>query len=356
MPIVWRLIVRSYLATFFLCFFASIGLGLLIKHKKMADYIASGAPIDQVILLSLCILSFSLPLLIGFSSLVTSFITSYKLSSSKEFIALSSIGLNIRDLFFPLYVLAFFFSCLSFLITSELIPIAKLVTNKIYLDSSNINPLILLRKNNLPFVKGIYSEMELKEGGKRCEDLLIAHFDTNRSRIDLFFAKELSFQGDLVLSGKEVSTLFYLPTAGETRDHLLIDRCKTMEMPSNLVDRLIEKEGKLCKLDTITFHRLFTKITRLKQSEICHRITLGLMPFCFSLLGLSFGLFTGRSYAKQTIVQFTLLFAIYLFSFFLIRKPKFPFILELSITIFLHVVVLSAAYIRRRNLEKGVIA
>ncbi len=352
MPVVWRYVTKTYLKIFSLCLLTLFGMGFLIKYKKLMLLIVAGATSKQAFLITLCMLSTTLPHILGLCTFISTFLTTYKLNSSGETAALRSSGLSFSMIFAPLYFAGGFLLLTSFFLVSEGIPYTKLLLNKLCIESQTINPLVLLRKNSLPFVKNIYTEMHLNDNGSASDNVLVAYFLEDEKRIALLLAEKLDYT-DKTLNGENVAWIINSPSKGETFDHLIIDNQAQITSPESLFTSLLNKSLRSSDLTIFSLYSL-AKIQTLKAKvEFFQRISKILYPFTFTILGLSSALINRKRLREWSLLFLFLAGFFYFISFFTLKKSNLPLSLLIFFTFIPHILILFLSFRRQKHILKG---
>lgn len=352
MPIVWSYVTKTYLKIFSLCLFTLFGLSFLIKHKKLAMLIVAGATYKQAFFLTLCMLSITLPHIIGISSFVSSFLTAYKLSSSGEATSLRASGLSFSKIFSPLYFAGAFLLLVNVFLVSELIPYTKLLTNKLYLESQTINPLVLLRKNSLPLLQHVYTEMKLNDTGSESSDVLIAYLPEGEKKISLLLAEKLSYTKKN-LEGDHVTFISHLRSEPDMFDHLVIDNQQHISSPESFFVSLMNRTSKAKDLEVFSFQALTKNPLPEAKRELLQRISKILYPFTFTILGLSMALFSRKKLREKDLLFLFLSVFFYFLSFFGIKKSFTPLAIATLLAILPHIFIPLLSFARQKKVLEG---
>jgi lipopolysaccharide export LptBFGC system permease protein LptF len=348
MPIIWHYITKTYLKIFSLSLLTLFGLSFLIKHKKLTLLILAGATYKQAFLLTLCLLSITLPHAIGICSLISSLLTVYKLKSTGEITSLRSMGLSLSRIFAPLYFAGAFLLIVNLFLVSEFVPYTKLVLNKIHLESKAINPLVLLRKNHLPLVSNIYTEMNLSANGSEAKNVLIAHRMSNEKQITLLLAEDLTYL-EKTLEGKKVTLITHIPSDTDSFNHLFIDNQSQISTPDSFFASLLKRSSKVKDYEVFSLQALVDTPGPKANTELLQRISKIFYPFTFTLLGLSAPLLTKKRNALFLTLSLFGYFAIY----FSLRKASLPLPIATALMLLPHVLITFFSLLQQRKVLRG---
>ncbi len=348
MPIIWHYITKTYLKIFSLALLTLFGLSFLIKYKKLTLLILAGASYKQAFILTLCLLSITLPHAIGICSFISSLLTVYKLHSTGEITSLRSMGVSLSKIFAPLYFAGAFLVIVNLFLVAEFVPYTKLVLNKIHLDSNSINPLVLLRKNHLPLINNIYTEMNLNSTGSEAKNVLIAYLMENEKQITLLLADDLTFSGK-TLEGEKVSLISHIPSEPDAFNHLFIDNQAEMSTPESFFTSLLKRSSKVKDYEVFSIQSLMNNPSKATHTELIQRVSKTLYPFTFTLLGLSGPLLRKRKNALFLTLSLFGYFSIY----FGLRKAYLPLPAATIIMLLPHLFIIFFSFFNQRKVLRG---
>ncbi len=352
MPIIWRYVTKTYLKIFALTLATLFGLSFLIKHKKLTLLIVAGATYKQAFLLALCMLSITLPHIIGICSFISSLLTAYKLNSSGEITSLRASGLSFSRIFTPIYFAGGFLMLVNIFLVFEVIPYSKLLVNKLYQESQTINPLVLLRKNALPILKNVYTEMNLSSTGSESNNVLIAYFLETEKKIALLLAENLNY-ANKTLEGKKVALISYFPSEPDLFDHLIIDNQAETSSPESFFISLLNRPSKVRDYDVFSLQALLESSRPSAKSELFQRISKIFYPFTFTILGLSAGLLSRKKLHKQNLTFLLLSTFGYFASFFALKNASIPLFLAIFYTLGPHLLITFFSFMRQKKIVEG---
>ncbi len=352
MPIIWHYITKTYLKIFSLSLLTFFGLSFILKQQKLTLLIVSGATYKQAIILTLCMLGISLPHVLGICTFLSSLLTSYKLNSSGEITSLRASGLALSKIFSPLYFVGAFLLLMNVFLISEFVPYSKLLINKIYLESQTINPLVLLRKNELPQLKSVYTEMNLNDAGSESKNVLIAFLSENEKKISLLLAENLNYTNK-ELKGKNVSLISHIASNSESYDHLIIDNQLETTTFESFFTSTLNKSSKVRDKDVLSPQGLLASSRPSARAEFFQRISKIIAPFSLTLLGLSAGLYNPRRDSKKGLIFLFLLMFGYFATLFALKNSSLPLTLALFYTLAPHTLIVLFSLRRQKKLIEG---
>jgi lipopolysaccharide export LptBFGC system permease protein LptF len=352
MPIIWQYVTKTYLKIFSLSLLTLVGLSFLIKHKKLTLLICSGVRGPQVVLLIVSILALTLPHILSICTLISSFLTSYKLSTSGELTTLRASGLSLLKIFSPIYYISTLLMLLNFIFVSEVIPLCKLTLVKIEQNSDAINPLVLIRKNELPALSNIYAEMSINSKASNSENVIIAKLFENEERISLFLAESLKFK-NAHLKGRNTSFITHAKSEHNGFDHLIIDNQKESDSPDTFFSKLQNKNAKVRRADVSSLFDLFKNGRNHHISEFSDRLSKILSILSFTLLGVSSGVQFRRNEAKKCYFFFITQTIFYFACHFGLKNHGISWALAIFISIIPHLLISLTSAMRQLKLTKG---
>ena len=304
MPIIWRYLLRNYFKIFSLSIFVFISMLVLTRMQEIARFATLGTSFSTILLFILYQFPLILPLAIPISALIASTLLMGKLSSSHELTSLRAQGYSIKEVLFPIRLIAFSLALLNFFIVSELTPGTTLKSKKLLYQATAHNPLMLLRLNKTSKVKNSYSDLQIVNSGKSAKDFLFSFTNPKSGKLNLFMADKLTVEQQGVLIGDHVSFISNLPSKEENSfDHLLIENHNTIRNSSLAIASLLhESDIKKQTLKKLKIKPLLIKTFIEKPAnqmaqcitEISRRIYLALITFSFSMLGALYSIQIGR--------------------------------------------------------------
>lgn len=326
MPILWRYLIRHYLRVFILSVTCFIAILLVTRFQEIARFASMGSSLSGFALFILYQIPFILPFAIPLSSLISALILFQKLSRTHELTAMRASGLGLFPITFPLLITCALLSLANFTLISEVAPKCKSLSKSLAYEMTAINPLSLLQKDTLIKLKDSFVDIKTLKAGKSAKDVILVMRNASNERLGIMLAKELILDQDN-LRGKQVSFISLIDSKIEQNfDHLLIENQEEMISKAADLSHFLHPGEISPGEDALNFRFLLLKEKlhpekswRRIHQEIAMRLTLGIAPFTFTLLGIAFGMDIGRSRTKKGILWASLLAVVYL-SFFVVAK------------------------------------
>ena len=226
--------------------------------------------------------------------------------------------------------------------------------NKICFESQAVNPLVLLRKNQLPFLKNIYAEMNLNSTGSESENVLIAYYTEDNQRISILVADQLGYENK-TLTGDKINFITHRPTSEEIFDHLIIDNQLSIKTPESFFSSLLTKNSETNKFAVFSTKKLFQSEDPKALAELLQRISKILFPLTFTLIGISAGLFSRKKIDKGSFIFLAFSIFSYFSCFFGLKNIHLPFYLACLLCIAPHFFIIFFSFLRVRKVERGAI-
>lgn len=362
MPILWRYLAQNFLRTFFLCLGAFLAILLTSRLEEIAHFSSLGADLRLIGLFTLFQIPYILPIAIPVSCLIASILLMQRLSADQELTALRSSGFSLNKIIAPLLLLGAFISLFNFYTVSELATLSHLKANFLKNELRSVNPLLLFHNKPLMQMKGIYYDAR---GGSKlgasAKDVIIGMPDEKRHGLNLILAKEMS-ANEQTFSAKQLSILSPFKSAPEVGfSDLILETLQNAEAPLENFSELIQKKTYPINNDTLNMGFLLLrknesdpKQIRQIYSEIARRISAGLSPFTFTLLGLCFGMSISRLRKKYSLAFPTCLAALYLTCFFAGKAFESNPPLACSLYLVPHIIIIAASVYKIENISKGI--
>lgn len=363
MPILWRYLVQNFLRTFLLCLGAFLAILLTSRLEEIAHFSSLGADLRLIGLFTLFQIPYILPIAIPVSCLIASILLMKRLSSDQELTALRSSGFSLNKIIAPLLLLGAFISLFNFYTVSELATLSHMKANFLKNELRSVNPLLLFHNKPLMQMKGIYYDARGgSKLGQSAKDVIIGMPDEKRHALTLLLAKEMS-ANDQEFSAKALSLLSPFSAAPEDGfSDLVLETLQNAEAPLENFSSVIQKKTYSLHNDTLNMGFLLLRLqdtleprlVRQIYSEIARRISAGLSPFTFTLLGLCFGMSISRLKKKYSLAFPIVLAALYLTCFFAGKAFEANIALAYSLYLFPHLVIASASVYKIENIGKGI--
>ena len=326
MPILWRYLIRHYLRVFILSVSCFIAILLVTRFQEIARFASMGGSFSAFGLFILYQVPFILPFAIPLSSLISALILFQKLCRTHELTAMRASGMGLFHITFPLLFVCGLLSLANFTLVSEVGPKCKALSKSLAYEMTAINPLSLLQKDTLIKLKDSFVDMKTLKAGKSAKDVVLVMRNVSNERLGIMLAKELILDHEN-LRGKQVTFISLIDSKkNQNFDHLLIENQDEMISKAADLSQFLHSGEISSGDDALNFRFLLLKnkthpekAWRRIHQEIAMRLTLGLAPFTFTLLGIAFGMDIGRSRNKKGILWASLLALVYL-GFFVIAK------------------------------------
>ncbi|MCB1113334.1 MAG: LptF/LptG family permease [Chlamydiia bacterium] len=352
-PVLWRYLAWQFLKVFFFTTIALIGGLLTLRLEEIASFWSLDQTGTYLLTFILYQIPYILPIAIPLACLISSMILVKRLSSTHEISAMRALGYSISSIFQPVLIIATLISIANFLITSEIATETHLKTNLLKSELRSMNPLILLQNKYLLRTKGIfYDALGAFKMGETASDVVIAFPSKDNERLSLFLAKELKVQGHN-FEGENI-TLF---TPQEKRHQIVLENIGRTRSEIEDFSDIIRQKAFSFSDEHLNLKYLFAKVKNPENpkakaraiSEIFRRLSLGLAPFTFSLMGLSFGLSISRRDSKKGLIFATLLATLFLTTFFFAKGASSRILPSLTLYFIPHFLIIffSLSYVRK---------
>jgi lipopolysaccharide export system permease protein len=385
MPIIWRTLIISYLKVLSFCVIAFISILLTTRLEEIARFAAMKAPLYHLCLFVLYQIPYILPVAIPISSLISSVVLTQNLSSTHELTALRASGFSICSIAAPILIAAAFVSCLNFFIISEIASRSHLTSKQLEHELKSINPLFLLQQSSSLKFRGIYLNAQggVSEKKDEASDIILAIPNQQNHRITLFLAKKLHVDSTL-LAGSKITLLSTKEAKTPERpDSIVIENIGKFSLPISDFFSIFNKNMWRLHDDHLSTSLLITQIQEQRKaleeakknnksleeikkaqeainqslSEFFRRLSLGLTPLTFTLMGFAFTISITRNRSKKGLFFIISLTSLYLFSFFTAKELGGKlFTLAILLYTFPHLVITASSIITLRRLSKGITA
>lgn len=364
MPILWRYLLRSYFQVFFLCVTGFIAVLLVTRFQDIARFAATGASLEYLLLFILFQIPFILPLAIPISCLISALLVFQGLSRSHELTAMRASGLGLTPLALPLILSAVLLSIFNFTVASEIGPKCRAHSKSLAYQMTASNPLCVLSKDSLIKLKDTYVDLHSLKSGRYAKDLLLVQRNLSHERLGIVLAKELSLEGD-ELVGKDVALISSMtpkhpPGTPEGFDHLVIENQAIMRTKASDILQYLRSADWNFGEDYLSLRLLRAKerdaplFNSRASQEIARRLTLGLAPFTFTLIGLGFGMEIGRRHKLKPLLWAIGLAGFYMIAFMAARSMKHAFLPSVLCYLLPHAVIALFCIGALRKVARGV--
>ena len=309
MPIIWRYLLKNYIKIFLLCVVAFISILLVSRLHNIAKLAALDTPISLILLFILCQIPHILPIAIPIAGFISSLLLFQKLSITHECTALRSAGLTLPQIISPILIAAFSLCLINFLVVSEVTPRSKLYAQDLFYNMKVVNPLFLMQSSHILHLNDAYVDMSMTDLGKEATNVIFAVKNEKNNRLSLITIKKCTVENNLLI-GKKVGIISNLETKVEKFfDHLIIENQENMSTEASSLSQFFHTVREKASSEHLPLNKLFSyafltreqkpKKIKKAQFELCNRFYFSLLPFAFTLMGLSFGMQIGRNSQKR---------------------------------------------------------
>lgn len=304
-----------------MCVLGFIGVLLVMRFKDIAEFATLHSDSFSIFLFTLYQIPYVLPEAIPVACVISAMLLLQKMSHHGELTTLRASGFSLKTLLFPLLLTGTILSLVNFSIVSEVGPKCKHLTKNLTRQMTASNPFFIFNKITEGKMKNAYVDMRTLRGGKRAKDVFLVLNNQNNGRLGIMTAKELFIQGDDLL-GKDVTWISSVDSKNkESFDHLIIENQSAMSTKASSLSTLLEDNDWHMSTEYLPLRTLLAKAA-VKGSwsasfsiDFARRLSIGLSPLAFTLLGAAFGMQIGRRQTRQGIVTATALCALFLCCF-----------------------------------------
>ena len=358
MPTYWRYILTHYLRVFALCIIAFVGVLMVMRVQGVAQFVAMGARVEQVLLFCWYQVPYVLPIAVPVAGLVAGMSVVRGMSRDGALTAMRVGGWGLVSVIRPLVVAGAFLALGNFWVVSEMATEGHLRTRLLMQEMTSGNPLLVLQNGQFLATQGAYVQMQGVESGKRARDVVVATHSARDERLQLVVAKELRVEGSSFL-GEGVSLISGLGDRSPTQfDTLVVENnAKTWSEAEGLA-RLIKKSGWKLREDHLGFRLLLARMGEGHWvegvSEVLRRLSIGLAALSFTLMGAVFGIEVGRAQARRRVVWVVAEAAFALACFFAAKSFHARWLVASLFYLGPHVLVVATAWWTMRRVERGI--
>ncbi len=316
-PLIWRKILYSYLRGVTLAVASFVLILLTLKINEIAHFATLGIQTKTLLLFTFYQIVSILPFALPIGSFISSFLLTESLVETHELTAFRALGLSLRDLFFPLFFAATFFSFVNFILVSEFSSQSSLSINALKEEIRAVNPLLLLQNKQLLKLKGILAVNLNPSKSTEIAKNTVLSIPTKQKEPLLILAKELRCINNKLCS-KNLS--FIVPLKNE----LIVENTLRAETTTDLLPKIFYDEKIAPKSDHFQLIELFKKVKNKKIviTEILKRVSSGLSVVTFTLMAISFALTNQRIKTKKNLLISLVLIAICLLTTILAKETK----------------------------------
>lgn len=366
-PYFWRYLVTSYLKVCFLSIIAFIAILLTSRLEEIARFASFGASFKLIAFFALYQIPYILPIAIPVGCLISSILLMKKLSSQNELTALRSAGFSISEIISPLLLTSFLLAAVNFYSVSELSTTSHLKANLLKNKLFSINPLLLLNNKHLMRMKGFYYDsLGSSKMGQSANEAIIVVPNQGKNSLNLILARELQANTRDFNSQK-------LSMVSPLGSHLMLETLKNSSFSIKDFSELIQKKVYQASLDSLNMGLLLLRLNDLKNqmkvienplslnksvhqlySELARRLSAGLAPITFTLLGLSFGMSITRLKNSLQLVFPISLAALYLICFFAAKAYDTKILLSSSLYLLPQAFIIVMSFYKISQINRGI--
>lgn len=354
MPIVWKLVLKSYIKVFLQCLVIVFTLELILTGKTIAKSISYGSQSIEMLIYYLNHCAETSYWTFGICSAIAAFSTYYKLSSSGELSALRSLGISIAEIERPVILGALAISILTFAVVSELTPYTYAKQKEFSYKLALGNPLLLVEQRSIPSIQGCYASLNLSSSGKKATSPVIIQNNPTTNRLMFYTADEFITTKKGSLVGNNLSIITHLPSKTGS-DHTVVQNYANISLnTSQLAPHYRPTYTDFYYFRYLPLKFLVKHWSAESMRQLTKRISYSLFPLMLTLLAISLS----RVRLFQTALSRLILLLLFLVSsaISLIIAKNQP--LKIGILLFLtpHVFVWVYTRYARIRTDKGVLA
>lgn len=362
-PLMWRYLLRQYIKIFLFCVLTFIAVLITSRLDDIAHFAALGPSIKLILTFTALQIPYILPIAIPIAALIASMIVIHKLSASHEITALRASGIAIQRILTPLLLAAFLLAILNFVIISEVATSSHMQANFLKKELRSINPLLLLKHKHLMRSKGFYFDsLGSTHAGESVNLAYLAIPHQESGRMHLMLAEKLSANSEN-FHGDHVSLI--TPLDGSNNSRLLIEHAEKSDTSIQDFLKITEKKIFSVNNDYLRLPLLLARMEEQKSlmqtastkiefsqaeksynksiSEVLKRISVGLAPFTFSLMGMAFALSISRYRSNRSTLLVILLASLYLMCFFAGQNLGHQLLLSITLYFLPHLIIITCS-------------
>jgi len=301
-----------------LCTLSFVATLLTTRLEEIAHFAAAGGQGWYILKFAALQIPYILPIVLPISSLISAIVLAQKMSGSQEITTLRASGLSLSTIYSPIFTAAAFLSLFNYYLVSEVATKSVLRSRQLQREIAMVNPLTLLYHDNMVRYPDLLVFTGGKGGQNSAQDITCAIWNGNVNRLSLVKIQNLSYQ-DPSLVGKNLTMLStFKPNTPDRYDNLYVENVEQASMDlAGLTLFLKRTTAKVCD-DYLSLGLLLSRLDQYRHtethpstlphekielqaklrkgtSEILRRVSVGLAVLSLSVLGLSFGTYTGRS-------------------------------------------------------------
>ncbi|MBJ7448940.1 MAG: LptF/LptG family permease [Parachlamydiales bacterium] len=323
MPHLWRYLISQFFKVMILTATAFMAVLVVTRLEETARFAAMGATLKHIFLFNLYEMPHTLPLALPLSCLLSAFVLTRRMSVSYEISALRACGISLKEILLPVMVAASIVAIANTYIVSEITTRTHLASRQMINQLTSMNPLVILQNVQFLKQKEVFVETGKRNGAESAQDVVVVVNNKNQGRLNLFTAKKLSLNED-VLKGEQTCLISSLPTTEDNNfDHLILENERSFFCPAAEFSQILKKTRFRLSVDYLCMPMLLHQASdiqnvldnnvvsvdkkTLKQQlnkihgEIIRRFSYGLSPIAFTFLGATMGLSIGRKRSQKPL-------------------------------------------------------
>lgn len=364
MPIIWRYLTRQFLKVFFFSVVAFIAVLLTLRLEEIAGFVCIDTTREYILWFILYQIPYILPIAIPISCLISSWILVQSLSTSHELVALRASGYSLTKIFLPILTAAAFIAFANFYMLSEVATNSHLKTSLLKCELRAVNPLILLQNRHLQRSKGLYYDtLGPSKMGEIAADVVLGIPSKHGMRMNLLLAKHLMAHDNEFLTNR-LTFITSLKTKDAKAPYgpIAIENVERSRSSIEGFADIIQKKVWTLNNDHLGWKSLMIKTSQERPgkqltrvyTEFTRRLSLGLAPLTFTLLGLSFGLTISRHRSVKNLVFAMVLTSFFLITFFVAKGMDDRLEASLALYFIPHLILAGASLLNLRRLSQGI--
>lgn len=328
LPIYWRYALKIYLQVFILSTSTFIGMLVVSRFKEVARFSALSGSWVQTSWFLVYQFPLILPMAIPLSALIASLLFFQKISKSQELTALRASGLSLYAISGPVFIASLFLALGNLWICAEAAPHCRKQSKNLFYQKTSENPLLLMQRQKLIQLQGIYLDLKVQEEGTKAKDLIFVGYHPGNQRLNLLTARQLTLQ-DEELIGKDTALIAHLPSSSEeTFDPLILENQESLSTSAPIVSLALKKQAPRPQAPTMNLKMVQIqtqepgKPGKVALTELYRRLSLSFAVFSFTLLGGAFGMETGRVSSRKNLLFIFSLAATVLLSYLMGKQLR----------------------------------
>lgn len=354
MPIVWKVLLRSYSKIFLQCLLILFTLKFVLACKTIAKALSHGYHSFKLVVYYLNYFSETAHWTIGICSAIAAFSTYYKLTANGGLATLRSLGISLYSITKPITLFGFVLSIFTFITISELVPYFYTKQLEFTYKVAISNPLLIMQEKSLPQLQESYMKLNLNNLGNKAINPIIIQNSQSTKRLTLYHATEFSSAKKGAFTAKDLSLISHLPSK-ITPDHTFIQNYSSISLNTEQLTPIYRPTY----TDPYYFKNLPLKpLLKIWSPEslkiIVKRISYALFPFTLTILSISLARVQLFQTAQKHLLFLLLIFLVSATSLICAKNESFALA---TLFLFLpHILATGYVITRHFKTEKGLIS